>query len=138
MANARRAKLAELRKTQPAQSAKADEGWDWISRKHRQEGFDDDPIKMHTGDRYDEIVEIGIIPYDVHFNDALGLGGWTNINDAHWAPCADALTRVKGQGKRVVITFGAWHKARLRAALQARKDCVEVDAGKLVSRALAQ
>lgn len=138
MALARRAKLAELRTTHPAESLQADEGREWIDAKLEQEGFDDDPVKMHTGERYDEIVEIGMIPYDVHFNDTLGLGGWSNINDAHWAPCAQALSRVRGQGKRVVITFGAWHKGRLRTALQERDDCVEIDAGELTRQALGR
>ena len=136
MATARRAKLAELRGTHPTESTQADEGWEWIDATLAREGFGDDPIQMHTGNRYDEIVETGMIPYDVHFNDALGLGGWTNINDAHWAPCAQALNRVHGQGKRVVITFGAWHKGRLRAALSERSDCTEIDAGDLVRQAL--
>ncbi|MFT5733735.1 MAG: hypothetical protein ACJA0P_001581 [Planctomycetota bacterium] len=136
MATARRQKLEELRGTHPAKSERADEGWDWIDATLRLEGFADDPVKMHSGERYDEIVETGMIPYDVYFNDALGAGGWTHINDAHWAPCAAALTRVRGEGKRVVITFGAWHKGRLRAALAKREDCAEVDAGALVAGAL--
>ena len=136
MATARRAKLAELRTTHPRESAESDSGQQWIGAKLAMEGFSDEPIKMHSGDRYDEIVETGMIPYDVHFNEALGLGGWTNINDAHWAPCAQALSRVSGQGKRVVITFGAWHKGRLRAALAQRDDCVEIDAGELTRQAL--
>ena len=95
----------------------------------------EDPRGIHT-DRYDEIVEAGMRPYDELFNDALGLGGWTNINDAHWALCARGLDAIRGQGKRAVITFGAWHKGRLRAALAKRDDCVEVDAGAIVESAL--
>ena len=136
MATARQLKIRELRTTHPAESKMVGEGRGWINATLRLEGFGDDPVKMHTGERYDEIVETGMIPYDVYFNEALGDGGWTHINDAHWAPCAAALTRVRGMGKRVVVTFGAWHKGRLRAALAERDDCVEVDAGELVAGAL--
>lgn len=137
MALARRAKLDELKDTHPFESAEADSGWDYIERVHRREHSAEDPLLMHTGDRYDEVVETGMIPYDVHFNDALELGGWTNINDAHWGHCDRALSKISGQGKRVVITFGAWHKGRLRAGLHERSDCVEIDAGTLVEKALS-
>ena len=137
LALARRRKLGELRASEPAKSRESDAGFDWITAMHRREGLLEEPAAMHTGERYDEIVETGTIPYDVHFNEALGAGGWTNINDAHWALCARALDRVKGQGKRAVITFGSWHKARLRAGLAERDDCVEIDGGALVREALA-
>ncbi|MEM8709545.1 MAG: hypothetical protein AAGG01_01220 [Planctomycetota bacterium] len=137
MADARAAKRKELRETEPAKSLEADEGWDWITRTHKSEGMAEDPVKMHEGTRYDEIVEMGITPYDFYFNDELGLGGWTNINDAHWRNCSLALAEMKGKGKRVVITFGAWHKGRLRKGLATRDDCVEIDAGELVKKALA-
>lgn len=135
MAAARRMKLAEFKETRPEESAAADAGWNGIESAHEAEDMLDSPHGIHT-DRYDELVEQGMVAYDSHFNDALGLGGWSNINDAHWALCAQALDRMEGQGKRVVITFGAWHKGRLRAKLAERGDCVEVDAGAIVEKAL--
>lgn len=136
MADERRAALAELEVTRPAEATMSDEGFEWITLMHRREGLLEDPRGIHT-DRYDEIVELGMTPYDVYFNGDIGPGGWTNINDAHWAYCARALDRIRGEGKRAVITFGAWHKTRLRAALAEREDCVEVDAGAIVEAALA-
>ncbi len=135
MADARRTKLAELRETHPKESAMVSEGFDYIDSVLDREGLSGTPQGIHT-DRYDEIVELGMTPYDVHFNGALGLGGWTNINDAHWALCAQELNRRRGTGDRVVITFGSWHKGRLRQALALRNDCVEVDAGEVVRGAL--
>lgn len=135
MAVERSRRLRAFAASRPGQSAESDAGFDWIGAMHRREGLDGDPRGIHT-DRYDEIVEIGTIPYDVHFNDDLGKGGWTNINDGHWGLCARALSDLRGEGKRVVITFGAWHKARLRAGLAERADCVEVDAGAIVRAAL--
>lgn len=137
MASERRARLAELRSARPEDSRMVSDGYDWIDSMLALEGLDESPHGIHT-DQYDEIVETGMIPYDVHFNDALGLGGWTNINDAHWAHCARALDRIQGEGKRAVITFGAWHKGRLRAALAKRSDCVEINAGSIVKAALGE
>ncbi|WP_145061827.1 hypothetical protein [Engelhardtia mirabilis] len=135
MADDRRAKLSELEVTQPRETAETDAGFASIEAEHQAAGMLDDPRTIHT-DGYDEIVKIGTGPYDRHFNDALGLGGWSNINDAHWALCAAALDRVRGRGMRVAITFGAWHKGRLRAALAERTDCVELDANAIVREAL--
>ncbi len=61
-------------------------------------------------------------PYDRLFNDALGPGGWTNINRAHWALIAAALDAERGRGRRVLITFGAWHAYWFKEQLALRDD----------------
>ena len=89
----------------------------------KQEGLDKDPLKIHT-DRYDAIVKRGLEPYNRLFNDDLGPGGWDNINRAHYQLIASALDRHKGQGKRFLIMFGAWHKYWLLERLRLRDDIV--------------
>ena len=82
-------------------------------------GGSDDPHWIHT-DRYDDIVREGMRPYDEHFNDDLGLGGWENINAAHYALIEAAIDARRGQ--RLLVTFGAWHKHWLLARLERRRD----------------
>ncbi len=63
-------------------------------------------------------------PYSRHFNDDLGAGGWDNINAAHYALIARALEQHRGEGKRFLITFGAWHKHWFKKELRKRDDIV--------------
>jgi hypothetical protein len=81
------------------------------------------PRGIHT-DRYDAIVAEGMEPYSRLWNDDLGPGGWDNINAAHYALIARALDAHRGEGKRFVVMFGAWHKYWLRRALRRRDDIV--------------
>jgi len=81
----------------------------------------DDPLFIHTR-RYDEITREGFGAYDRHFNDMLGPGGWTNINEAHYALIEEALDRHRGEGKRILITFGSSHKYWFLDRLRARED----------------
>ena len=75
-------------------------------------------------ERYDAIVKRGLGPYDRLFNDDLGDGGWTNINAAHWALIEAALDEHRGEGKRFLVTFGAWHKYWFLERLREREDVV--------------
>jgi hypothetical protein len=124
MNDARKAKLAEYPKTRPAQWAESEAAEKRAEQRLKAEGLADEPRGIHS-DRYDAIVKEGLAPYSRHFNDDLGPGGWENINAAHWALIAAALDRVRGKGKRVVITFGAWHKYWFREQLARRPDVKE-------------
>ncbi|MEO1697280.1 MAG: PQQ-binding-like beta-propeller repeat protein [Planctomycetota bacterium] len=121
MADARRAKLAELAETHPDETAEMNEAQAAAGRRIAALGDPRDPAVLHT-DRYDALVREGLEPYDRHFNDLLGAGGWTNINLAHYGHVADALDARTGQGLRVLVTFGSWHKHFLRDELAKRDD----------------
>ncbi len=84
-------------------------------------GRRDDPRFIHS-DRYDALVEAQQTPYQKYFDDDLGAGGWARINAAHYALIDDALDRISGEGKSVVILFGAWHKYMLLRELEKRSD----------------
>ncbi len=71
-------------------------------------------------------------PYSRLWNNALGDGGWENINAAHYARIEKALDAHRGEGKRFVITFGAWHKHWFLERLRMRKDIVILSAGDFV------
>ncbi len=88
---------------------------------------DDDPLFIHS-DEYDALIKHGLEPYDRLFNDELGTGGWTTINQAHYALIEQALNIHSGEGKRFVITFGAGHKYWFLEQLRQRKDIRLLDA----------
>ncbi len=123
MADDRAAKLAEWKQTRPDDTRLVNEGMAWISKQAAKEGIGDRPRRMHTA-RYDAIVEQGLAPYNRLFNDDLGAGGWGNVNAAHMALIHQALDAHRGEGKRFVITFGAWHKHWFRRDLMSRTDVV--------------
>ncbi len=90
---------------------------------------DDNPRVIHS-DRYDEIIDQGLRgPYNEHFNDDLADGGWDNINAKHYALIAGHLDRIRGQGRRVLITYGSGHKGWFLRQLRQRNDVVLVDVG---------
>lgn len=135
MASARSEALRGFSETRPDDTAAMQAGFASVDERLAELGDPEDPRLIHT-DRYDAFVTDGMRPYDELFNDDLGPGGWTNINDAHWALCAEALDGLAGTGKRAVITFGAWHKAPFRERLALRDDVKELDAGAIVEAAL--
>ncbi len=110
MAEDRRAKLARWKTERPADTRRVDH----------------DPRAIHTP-AYDALVKEALGPYDALFNEDLGLGGWTNINRAHYALIAAELDRLRGSGARVLITFGAWHKYWILEQLRRRDDVHLVD-----------
>lgn len=71
---------------------------------------------------YDEAGEIALSVYNNLFNDELGLGGWDNINKAHFAYIEKALDQYSNQGKRIIITYGAGHKGWFLRELKKRDD----------------
>jgi len=81
----------------------------------------DDPVFIHSSE-YDALVKAGLEPYDRLFNDELGTGGWTTINQAHYHLIEKALNRYQGQGKQILITFGAGHKYWFLEQLRQRDD----------------
>ena len=121
MARERTSKLSRWKSERAAASQRVQEAQDRAVAQLRDEGLQDDPWAMHGG-RYDQIVAEGMQPYAELFNDDLGAGGWDNINAAHLALIEDALDRYRGQGKRILITFGAWHKHRFLPVLATRDD----------------
>ena len=80
-----------------------------------------DPYFINS-DEYDKIAEIQLGTYNDLFNEELGLGGWDNINKAHFGHIADALDKYSNQGKRILITYGAGHKGWFLRALKKRDD----------------
>lgn len=90
----------------------------------------DDPLFIHTSE-YDALVEKAQTPYQRYFDADLGPGGWSQINDAHNSLINVGLDRVSGQGKRVLVTFGSWHKYKILRSLSGRSDIEFADAREL-------
>ena len=89
-------------------------------------GGEDDPYWVHT-DGYDNASEIVLSVYNELFNDELGSGGWGNINVSHYSYIADALDSLEGQGKLILITYGAGHKGWFLRQLRKRGDIELLD-----------
>ena len=81
----------------------------------------DDPYYINSA-AYDSVQTEAHEPYNRLFNAELGPGGWDNINRAHFANIARALDAHRGEGRRVVITYGAGHKEWFMRALRTRDD----------------
>ena len=86
-----------------------------------QTGKRNDPAFIHT-DTYDSIYNISLSTYNKLFNKELGLGGWENINIAHYWNIEKALQKYKYQSKRILITYGAGHKVWFLKELRTRDD----------------
>ena len=93
------------------------------ARLHNASGRRFDPYYINS-DEYDNNAEIGLGVYNELFNVELGLGGWDNINKAHYWYINEALNEHKGEGKRVLITYGAGHKGWFLRELRKRDDIV--------------
>ena len=96
-------------------------------------GRGDDPRFIHTPE-YDEITRRAVAPGEYYFNDALGPGGWRNINEAHMALISRALDRHQREGKRVLVMFGASHKYWFLDELKKRDDIVMLDPLEFIGR----
>lgn len=123
MADARSQKLKaisedENRKAEWDELTKAGERSDSLIKAT---GREFDPYWINS-DEYDELVEIELSVYNRLFNEELGLGGWDNINEAHFGHIAAGLDKHKFEGKRVLITYGAGHKGWFLKALKKRDD----------------
>ncbi len=121
MNDSRRATMTELRTTRAAQFEEMTAAQNRIDENIAALGGADDPVVIHT-QQYDDFVKVGMEPYDRHFNDLIGEGGWTNINNAHYGLIENALDLHSGEGKRFLITFGAWHKYYIEEQLLKRTD----------------
>ena len=99
-------------------------------------GDSNDPVTIHT-QQYDDYVKAGMGPYDRHFNDLIGDGGWENINAAHYGLIENALDQHKGEGKRFLITFGAWHKYYIKENLNRRSDIQLVSMSEYLDESVA-
>jgi hypothetical protein len=119
----RAAQLAQWRTTRIEDTRLVDEAQAKARRQLEQEGLDQDPLAMHSA-RFDEIVAAGMEPYERLFGRDLGEGGWKQINEGHYALISEALDEIGGEGKRVLVVFGAWHGYRLRELLAGREDIV--------------
>ena len=80
-----------------------------------------DPYFIHT-DEYDRIQDISLQTYNTLFNEELALGGWENINIAHYWNIEKALEKHRYQGKRMLIIYGAGHKGWFLRELRKRDD----------------
>ncbi len=76
---------------------------------------------------YDSIQRTAHEPYNRLFNSELGPGGWDNINEAHYANIASVLDAHRGEGLRIVITYGAGHKEWFMRTLRRRDDITILD-----------
>ncbi len=123
MADARSARLDAISND----SSRSDEWREYLAAGERADsaikagGADDDPFWIHS-DAYDEAIEIWAATYNRLFNEELGPGGWDNINKAHYGHIIAALDRYEGQGKRMLIIYGAAHKGWFLRKLRQRKD----------------
>lgn len=93
---------------------------------YRATGKRNDPYFIHT-DEYDRIQDIGLQVYNKLFNVELGLGGWDNINIAHYWHIEKALEKHRYEGKRILITYGAGHKGWFLRELRKRDDIELLD-----------
>ena len=80
-----------------------------------------DPYFIHT-DEYDDIQDVSLQVYNRLFNVELGLGGWDNINIAHYWNIEKALEKHRYIGKRFLIIYGAGHKGWFLRELRKRDD----------------
>ncbi len=108
---------------------------DWLAyteaNKRSQEAYKatgkvNDPYFIHTH-AYDSIQDIALQTYNRLFNVELGLGGWENINIAHYWNIEKALEQHRYQGKRFLIVYGAGHKGWFLRQLKKRDDISLLD-----------
>lgn len=88
---------------------------------YKASGRVNDPYFIHS-QAYDDIQDIGLQMYNKLFNVELGLGGWENINIAHYWNIEKALEKHRYEGKRFLIIYGAGHKGWFLRELRKRDD----------------
>lgn len=89
-------------------------------------GNRNDPYFLNS-DAYDEAAEIRYEVYNKLLNETLLLGGWDNINIAHYWNIEKALEAHRYEGKRFLITYGAGHKGWFLRELRKRDDITILD-----------
>ncbi len=98
-----------------------------LSRELEALGAGDDPRVVNSRE-YDAAIRRAYGgPYNKYFNDDLDDGGWDNINRKHWGLIEGHLDRVRGGGRRVLVTFGGAHKYWFLERLAERDDVEIVD-----------
>lgn len=97
-------------------------------------GSADDPRWIHT-DAYDAAQRIELDVYNARFDAELGTGGWDTINQAHYANISRILDLHRGEGARILITYGAGHKSWMLPRLRARDDLVVLEAAPFLDQA---
>ena len=97
-------------------------------------GAADDPRWIHT-DAYDAAQRVQLDVYNDRFDGELGTGGWNTINRAHYANIARALDQHRGEGARILITYGAGHKSWMLPKLRQRPDLTVLDVAPFLDRA---
>ena len=85
-----------------------------------------DPYFIHTH-TYDSISDLSLQVYNRLFNVELGLGGWENINIAHYWNIEKALEKHRYKGKRFLIIYGSGHKGWFLRQLRKRDDIILMD-----------
>lgn len=88
---------------------------------YKASGKVNDPYFIHS-QAYDDIQDISLQTYNRLFNVELGLGGWENINIAHYWNIEKALEKHRYTGKRFLIIYGAGHKGWFLRQLRKRDD----------------
>jgi len=88
---------------------------------YKKTGKVNDPYFIHTHES-DSIQDISLQVYNKLFNVELGLGGWENINIAHYWNIEKALEKHRYKGKRMLIIYGAGHKGWFLRELRKRDD----------------
>ena len=123
MADERSAKLRAIRND----STRTEDWKAYVAANRRSDslykatGKVNDPYFIHT-DAYDEIQDVALQTYNQLFNVELGLGGWDNINIAHYWNIEKALEKHRYKGKRFLIIYGAGHKGWFLRELRKRDD----------------
>jgi len=84
-------------------------------------GREFDPYWINS-EEYDRVAEVALSVYNRLYNEELGLGGWDNINAAHYDNIERELDKYTNEGKRIVITYGAGHKGWFLRKLKKRED----------------
>jgi hypothetical protein len=97
-------------------------------------GGGDDPRWIHT-DAYDVAQRVQLDVYNARFDRELGTGGWDTINRAHFANITRVLDLHRGEGARILISYGAGHKSWMLPRLRERTDLVVMDVGPFLDRA---
>ena len=123
MADERTAKLRAISKdsTRVSDWKAYQEGNRLSNAIYQSTGKVNDPYFIHTHS-YDSIQDLALQPYNRLFNVELGLGGWENINIAHYWNIEKALEKYRYQGKRFLIIYGAGHKGWFLRQLKKRDD----------------
>ncbi|MDB4292198.1 hypothetical protein N9954_02240 [Maribacter sp.] len=123
MADERTAKLRAIREdtARTADWKAYQEGNRLSDATYKATGKVNEPYFIHTH-TYDSIQDIALQPYNRLFNVELGLGGWENINIAHYWHIEKALEKHRYKGKRFLIIYGAGHKGWFLRQLRKRDD----------------